>query len=217
MCTIKYAHVVGLQTVVEVTTLDAPPPVFLAVVVIGRETDRWVVPTANVEGAIPGCLPARPAVLANGQVCEMCTLDPEAPVLGTIVVVRDHARDNIVVRAGVGEVLVPVVEPTRPVTSDNLRTIPCEQRGVETVLAAIVVDRAQATPENMVRSLPVHVTVPAVDPTMPPMLLDTNTVVLHVLLVGALLGAALLSAALLNAALVPVVGVAVALAGPPGE
>merc|ERR1711977_84423 len=38
-----------------------------------------------------------------------------APVLVVVAVVRNHTNDSHIVRAGVGEVRVPVVDPARPV------------------------------------------------------------------------------------------------------
>merc|ERR1711988_709656 len=121
---------------------------------------------------------------------------------------------------------------------------PLIEQGLEqTVLAAVVVHRMQTSEHIVAADSIVHIAIPPVDPAMVPVVLEDlgppkPCVVLGIRLLGlvllaftllgcallgcallgcALLGCALFASTLLDAALVPVLGMAVLLAGPPGE
>jgi len=129
----------SLHTDKTVATLDPPAPVFLVVVVVGGETDDWVVATAECKVGVPVCLPARPATSAEADTVETGTHEPPAPVLVSIVVVRQHTDHCLVVGATVCEISVHVVNPAGPLPSILACTDGGEQGSEDTILAAIVV------------------------------------------------------------------------------
>jgi len=50
---------------------------------IGRQTNDGAISTADMEWAVPGSLPARPATSLDTEMVEASAFDSPAPVLGT--------------------------------------------------------------------------------------------------------------------------------------
>merc|ERR1711959_65712 len=143
--------------------------------------------TAERPGGIPVCLPARPARLCNVETVESRAENPPAPVLIVVAVVGRETNDGLVVRAGIVEIGVPVIDPARPVMRALRGTDRGDQRLEQTVLTVVAVCGMETTDECGAARVPAHVAIPVVDPTMPRVAGDPHPVLVGAFLVRPLL------------------------------